>query len=256
MKSILPPLIYKDLVPTRDYVQAVALTLSALQRAFLPKNPRDWQYGLEVNVRGLVTQPFMVNGEPVQASLDFVRQKVRLGGSAWPLNEYAATEIFNNIQVWLDSHGAPVKLQQPKLTTHAQHFDSHQLELYADALWWMEKQFRLVKTSLHEGLTSPILLYPHHFDLSLVWFPHSDDQQLAIGFSSGDEAIAEPYLYFTAYPELADFKKLVVPQPATLHTTGFNGVVLTYAELRMSPNPVQLFQDYTGLLTTARQMPG
>jgi len=54
--SDLPDLKLDSWRPTRDYLREVALVLSSLQRAFLPEHPRQWQYGLEVNMRGLVTQ--------------------------------------------------------------------------------------------------------------------------------------------------------------------------------------------------------
>lgn len=244
MKSKLPQLIYEDLVPTRDYLQEVSLALSSLQRAFVPKNPRDWQYGLEVNVRGLLTQTFMVKDKEAQASLDLVKRKVRLGGSSWLLSDYAPTEIFNNIRAWLESSGVKIDLSQPKFAAKPPRFDSQQADLYAAALWWMNEQFCWLKETLHKGLTSPILLYPHHFDLSLVWFPHDDERQLAIGFSSGDETIAEPYLYLTAYPEPAGFTKLDLPEEAYYQTAGFSGAILTYDKLSASPDPVKLFRDY------------
>lgn len=255
MKTQLPKLVYKDLKPTRDYLREISLILSSLQRVFLPKDAHDWHYGLEVNLRGLVTQPFMVSGQQTQASLDLVRQKVRLGGSAWRLGEYTAPEILNNVRVWLESHSLKAELVKPKFATDVIHFDSHQVRLYADSLWWMDEQFRWLKTTLDDGFTSPILFYPHHFDLSLVWFPNNDDKQLAIGFSYGDETIEEPYLYITAYPELPAFTKLTLPKPAYYQTTGFSGAILSYAKLSASPRPDKLFQKYANeVLSAARPL--
>jgi len=251
MKPELPPLIYKDLVPARNYLQEVALILSSLQRAFIPKDPHDWQYGLEVTVRGLITQPFMIKGEAVRASLDLVRRKVRLQDSSWPLSDYTPAEIFNNIQVWLASHAVKVNLSQPKFSTKAPRFDKQQADLYAASLWWLDGQFRWLKLKLQQGLTSPILLYPHHFDLSLVWFPHNDERQLAIGFSSGDETIAEPYLYLTAYPEPSGFTNLDIPREAYYQTSGFSGAILPYDKLSTSADPVKLFHNYSLSTLTA-----
>jgi hypothetical protein len=194
MESKLPKLIPKDLAATRDYLQEVVLVIGSLQRAFVEKDPRDWHYGLEVGLRGPLTSQLNIAGRDVQASLDLVRAKVRLGTTSWSLKHYAAPEILNNIQVWLESRGVQVRLEQPKFTTRARHFDMQQATHYATALWWMHEQFRGVKEKLDEGLTSPILLYPHHFDLSLVWFPYDDERQLALGFSAGDETIPAPYL--------------------------------------------------------------
>jgi hypothetical protein len=254
MQAKPPQLVYKDLVPTRDYLQEVALILSSLQRAYVPKDPRDWHYGLNVNLRGLITQPFMIKGQEVQASLDLVRRKVRLQGSSWPLSDYTPTEIFNAVQEWLGSHQASVNLPRPKFNTEPPPFDTHQANLYAASLWWMDEQFRWLSKTLTTGLTSPILLYPHHFDLSLVWFPYNDERQVAIGYSSGDETITEPYLYLTAYPEPNRFTKLALPKEACYQTTGFSGAILTYDKLQASADPVKLFRDYAAILTAAKQL--
>jgi hypothetical protein len=257
MQSDLPELIYDKLAPTCDYLREVALTLGSLQRAFLPKDPRDWQHGLEVNLRGLVTQRFMVNGTPTQASLDMLRQKVRLSGQAWALGEYTPPEIFNTIQAWLETQAVKVDLIRPKFSADSSRYSRHQADLYMTALWWMDQQFRWLKNNTNEGLTSPVLLYPHHFDLSLVWFPHSDDRQLAVGFSPGDDVIAEPYVYITAYPEPAGFKKLALPKEAYYQSSGFHGVILPYAQLSVSPEPVKLLRDFAlNCLTTARSLLG
>lgn len=257
MADKLPSLQYEDLLPTRDYLREVALVLGSLQRAFLPKHPRDWQHGLEINIRGLITQPFTVGGDEIRASLDLVRHKVRLGDSFWSLKEYAAPEIFNNIRSWLESRGENATLEQPKFEKHIQHYDSHQASLYAEALWWIDIQFRALKANIAEGMTSPILLYPHHFDLSLVWFPHDDERQLAIGFSTGDDTIAEPYLYLTAYPEPGGFTTLHLPDGAHWQTAGFSGAILPYSVLASSDEPEQLFRDYgETTIKTARPLLG
>jgi hypothetical protein len=251
MKSELPKLIPKDMVPTRNYIQEVAHVLSALQRAGVKRDPHDWYYGLEVGPRGLTTQPLRVAGKEVRASLDLVRHKVRLERNAWSLSDYAAPEIFNNIKAWLQSQAAGVSISQPEFDGGVHHFDRHQADLYAEALWWMDGQFRWLKSSLREGLTSPILLYPHHFDLSLVWFPHGEDKQLAIGFSTGDQTIAEPYLYLTAYPEPTGFTKLDIPEGAYWETAGFSGAILPYARLSASPDPKALFRKYASCIMSA-----
>jgi hypothetical protein len=256
MESSLPKLQHRKLAATRDYLQEVVLVIGSLQRAFIPKDPHDWHYGLEVGLRGPLTQPLTIAGTDVRASLDLVRSKVRLGGSSWSLKYYSAPEILNNIQIWLESRGVNKRLQQPEFKTQTRHFDVQQATDYATALWWMHEQFKKVQEDLDEGFTSPILLYPHHFDLSLVWFPFNDKRQLAIGFSTGDETIIEPYLYLTAYPEPAGFTKLTLPKGAHWQSTGFSGAILPYRALSSSSHPDQLFTDYVATLKSARPLFG
>jgi hypothetical protein len=92
---------------------------------------------------------------------------------------------------------------------------------------------------------SPILLYPHHFDLALTWFPWNDERQMTVGFSTGDEAVAEPYIYLSAYPEPASFGGLALPAGAHWQSAGFSGAVLPYGALRASTEPEKLLREFT-----------
>ena len=172
-------------------------------------------------MRGPITQSFMMAGEAQHVSLDLVRHCVRWNNKSWACQDYAPSQIFDDIQTWLGEHSVVAKLERPELKAQPQHYDTVQASNYATALWWVERQFDAVKSSLTEGVTSPIFLYPHHFDLSLVWFPLDDEKQLAIGFSTGDETITEPYLYFTAYPEPKTFTELKLPTTTHWQQTGF-----------------------------------
>lgn len=249
MGQTLPKLNSQTLSPTRDRLRDAALVMSNLQRMFVPKHPRDWQYGLEVNMRGPQTQELLVKGRPVRGSLDLVTYKARLDGSKWLLEEYDGPELLKNIRVWLEAQGVDAVLEEPKFGGIGKDFDVEQAKAYAEALWWLDKQFRIVKAGLATGLTAPVLLYPHHFDLSLVWFPNNDDNQYALGWSTGDETIAEPYLYLTMYPESPEFKHKKLPSEAYWQTEGFSGAILPYVALANSSEPEKLFRQFASLLT-------
>lgn len=234
MLERLPVLVYEDLRPTRDYLQDVAKVMGKLQQAYLPKSPHDWQYGLEVTMRGISTQTFKVDGQSTRALLDLVRHKLRLGDQNWPLRENPPAKLFEDIQALMG-----IKLVEPDFVPDVREYDPEQADKYAAAVWWMERQFDQLKENLKTGVTSPILLYPHHFDLSLVWFPDDDERQLAVGWSTGDETIIEPYVYLTAYPEPA----------------GFSGAVLPYAKLQASKDPEGLFGEFTRAAFGGRSHP-
>jgi hypothetical protein len=255
MNKMLPELDSAGLGPTRDCLREVALVLGRLQRAFLPENPRQWEHGLEVTMRGISTQALKIGDEEVRASIDLVRGKVRLGNDKWPLKEIDGPALLKILQEWLVSKGIDVEIDPPKFDNPAWQIDKDQVVAYADALWWIDERFRQLKASLAEGVTSPILLYPHHFDLSLVWFPYDDERQLGLGFSTGDENVAEPYLYLTAYPEPAKFTDIKLPAGAHGQKDGFSGAVLPYAKLQASADPEGLFEEFAaGTFAAARPL--
>ena len=114
--------------------------------------------------------------------------------------------------------------------------------------------------------TSPIQLWPHHFDLSMLWLPgqkiegqdpddeeHSD-KQMNFGFTFGDQGIAEPYFYVTAYPLPDGFTELELPTGTYWQTEGFSGAVLAYKTLIQNSDPHgYLLELWTRLLTAGRR---
>lgn len=256
MAQTLPPLDVKTLGPTRDRLRDAALVISSVQRLFVPKHPRDWQYGLEINMRGPQTQELLIKGQAIRSSIDLVTHKVRLDGAKWKLEEYDGPELFKNVRSWLESQGVKAELEEPKFGGVGKQYDPEQAAKYAEALWWLDKQFRIIKAGLKGGVTAPTLLYPHHFDLSLVWFPHDDDKQVGFGWSTGDETIAEPYLYLTMYPETDTFTKLKLPEGAYWQKDGFRGAILPYAELVKSNEPEKLLRKYVDVVKTAEKGAG
>jgi len=97
--------------------------------------------------------------------------------------------------------------------------------------------------------SSPIQLWPHHFDLSMLWLPGEKvadqdpdneeyaDRQMNFGFAFGDAGIPEPYFYVTAYPLSDEVANAVLPAGTEWQSGGFTGAVLTYARLREQPDP-------------------
>jgi hypothetical protein len=239
----LPPLDPTALRPTRDYLHNIAKVLGKFQQTASPAEPHDWHYGLLPVEVGLATREMKFGDETVQAVLDLQAGVLKVAGTQWSLVEYDARELLNNLKVWQQGRGFAGKIATPDFGPGGS-FELGQSQLLGQALWQFTEFSTRLKTKLEGGLTSPVLVYPHHFDLSLVWFPWDDERQLGFGFSTGDDSIAEPYLYLTAYPEPAAFTEIDLPDGAFWQQTGFSGAVLPYVELRRHHQPAQLLKAY------------
>ena len=110
---------------------------------------------------------------------------------------------------------------------------------------------------------SPIQIWPHHFDLSMIWLPgpkiagqdpadeeHSD-KQMNFGFAFGDEGIPEPYFYVTAYPLPDELPNVELPQGTTWRSEGFSGAVLLYDDLVKNSDPAGYLLDLWNRLMEA-----
>jgi hypothetical protein len=110
---------------------------------------------------------------------------------------------------------------------------------------------------------SPIQIWPHHFDLSMIWLPgpkvagqdpadeeHSD-KQMNFGFAFGDEGIPAPYFYVTAYPLPDELPNVELPQGTTWRSEGFSGAVLLYDDLVKNSDPAGYLLDLWNRLMEA-----
>jgi hypothetical protein len=78
---------------------------------------------------------------------------------------------------------------------------------------------------------SPVLCWPHHFDIAtLVKLEEgqpANARSIGIGVSPGDEYYAQPYVYVSPWPRFDGAKLPDLPPPGHWHTEGFFGAVAT-----------------------------
>ena len=110
---------------------------------------------------------------------------------------------------------------------------------------------------------SPIQIWPHHFDLSMIWLPGTKvagqdpaneeyaDKQMNFGFAFGDDSIPEPYFYVTAYPLPDDMHNVELPEGTTWRSEGFSGAVLLYDDLIKNSDPAGYLLDLWSRLMNA-----
>ncbi len=112
---------------------------------------------------------------------------------------------------------------------------------------------------------SPIQIWPHHFDLSMIWLPGTKvpdqdpaneeyaDKQMNFGFAFGDEGIPEPYFYVTVYPLPVEMASVELPEGTTWKSEGFSGAVLLYKDLVKHEDPTgYLLNLWSGLIESGR----
>ena len=120
---------------------------------------------------------------------------------------------------------------------------------FADVLYGMFTAIARFRARL-EGHLTPAILWPHHLDLSTLWFPPSnpgmDDHRahLSFGFAPFTPGqYPEPYLYAYAYPYPEPFDSPQLPEPAFWHDEGWRGVVVKYEDLLQQSDPLGFIED-------------
>jgi hypothetical protein len=229
-----------DLATTKEYLQDLCLAVSDIQRSLIPKESHSWDYGLEVSMRGILSQELTINGKKERILVDLYTSKVRFLDKHWDMQVLSPSEIYDELLTLPELPGVKV---DTGLTHSSATLNKHQLDKYADSLWAFNDIFNSIKTNLTHGLISPVLLYPHHFDISLSWFPLENDSQVTIGFLLGDESIEEPYFYLTTYPDQDIVSKIELPKKAYVYNQAFKGLIINYADLETKEEWAEAIND-------------
>jgi hypothetical protein len=267
-----PDLDPQSFAATRDALHAYARVLGDWTKSCRPRRKHWWHASLRPSLNGLTTGV-------IHAGIDFelelnLRAGLLLGrtstGDQWQegLRGQSATMLAAQIQEFLIAAG----IDNP-LIPEAGHHDTNGFPGYsvahaaslAQVLNSVAASMATFRAGIREE-TSPIQLWPHHFDVSMLWLPgekipgqdsreeESSDKQMNFGFTFGDDGIPEPYFYITAYPWPDTFPGLQLPAGARWHAEGFSGAVLPYQSLIKNRDPDACLLDlWGGLLSAGRE---
>ena len=266
----LPELDGKEFAETRDTLHAYARVLGNLLKAHRPKRKHWWHASLRPSLAGLTTGV-------IRASTDFefelnLRESLLHGRTASggrlreDLRGQSAAELASAVNGFLAKCGierrpAPQGSDGAGDTSYV----PAQAGALGQALNWVTGELEAFRAGIREE-TSPIQLWPHHFDLSMLWLPggtvpgqdpadeENSDPQMNFGFTFGDETIREPYFYATAYPLPPALQTIDWPTGTRWYSEGFDGAVLPYRVLRAQTDPrAYLAYLWAALLSAGRE---
>lgn len=259
--EIFPDLRLQSWRDTRDTLWGYVRVLAAIRREASPHHPFWWHVTLYVSQQGLTTSEIPHGSSSFEIELDLIDQQAVLrsdgfGISSWPLAGQTPEQFFEQTVQALASYGIETETEMPEVPgdRHSA-WDVAAVRRFGRALTRIDAIFKRFRSGL-EGETSPVHLFGHHFDLSLVGLsgrcvegqeasePELASEQLTFGFSTGDDYLREPYFYATAYPEPAGFAGSPLPEPAFWNSDGFTGAVLRYSDIRQADDPDSLLAEF------------
>jgi len=242
-----------DIVATRDAVHVYAQVIGDWRTSCLAHRKHWWQITVFPSVRGLTTGMIQA-GIDFELELDLKADRLLAqvaGGDALsePLGGRSGRDLAGVVAGFLSD----------------QDIDPGLVPVDKTALRSINAAMSSFRAPIAEE-TSPIQIFPHHFDLAMLWLPgekipgqdpadeESSDKQMNFGFVFGDAGIPEPYFYITAYPLPDALPGLDLPDGTIWQSDGFSGAVLLYRRLLEETNPEEyLLSLWNGLLTAGRQ---
>lgn len=263
--SIFPALALAEWQPTRDTLQIYSKVLGKIRRALTPPQKHWWHISLRVVPQGLTTTPIPLSDADDDATFEMILDlqqgqlivtTSRNGSWRTPLAGQSAKEFCDMTLAALGRMGIAVEIDRSLFADEsARVFEVAAAKNYGQVAVNIDRVLKQFKAEL-PGETGPVQLWPHHFDLSLLWFsgrkvPGVDpaeeenaDEQMNFGFSTGDEGLPEPYFYITAYPWPVGITDAPLPAGAVWHTESWKGALLRYDTLLGTNQPEEKLLAY------------
>lgn len=259
--NLFPPLALAGWKPTRDTLTIYAQLLGKIRRAMAPARKHWWHVSLLPTVTGLTTGPIPAGEQTFALHLDLIAHRVILEtsrGVVWqrPLRGQSAAVFCAELLAALAGLEIRPQIDMALFADETRgEYDRDAVERYARALSRIDVVLQRFRTGLRRE-TSPIQLWPHHFDLAMIWLsgrlvpdadpddPEYADEQMNFGFSTGDKGIPDPYLYVTAYPLPDGWIGSPLPSEASWYTDSWQGALLMYEALPAAAEPEALLLEF------------
>ena len=249
-----PSLEGKAWAQTRTALHDYARVLGAYRKTLSPRRKHWWHISLRPTLTGLNTGPLWSDGEWFSLELDLRRPGVIMrNGEGERQRVNIRGESGLDLQMAIDERrlewGLEITLEDDSIGDAPHQVDADQSsQLHVSLLSFSGCLDRFRSTLSQE--TSPIQVWPHHFDLAMLVLtggtvegadPEDEtryDEQLNFGFSPGDEHIAQPYVYVTRYPEPERLAQAQMLDGAAWHDGGWQGIAVPWMVLTETDHPM------------------
>jgi hypothetical protein len=222
---------------TRAALHQAAQVVGAVRAAVAPPESNWTHLGLRVVPRGLTSGVLSAVGELL---LDFVTPAIVYDPPGqkpvtFALGQRTQQSLADAVEQGLATSGHPVALKRGKITAKAPFaFDPRLAADYAQVLYALAETFRVFRDEL-PSQKSPLVVWPHGFDLSFLWFATAEASEqaphVAFGFSPSSPGLDRPYLYSYVYPLPEGLTDRDLPPYTHWHTEGWTGTVTPYDDL-------------------------
>ena len=224
---------------TRDALHQIALVVGAVRVACTDPLPNDLHFSLDVTDGGYSTTKMRCGGvlhfDFDALRLTFVRGSCKV--FSLDIAGHSQISLMRRLLAVFGDCGYGIQPSM-KLITGDSEFMIDRAEAVAykttlNAVFTALARFRAKLT----GCMTPLVLWPHHFDLAFIWFAtdgtdeHSDPQ-IAYGFAPFSVGLERPYIYAYAWSKPTGYLNMTLEPPAQAITEGYTGLYAPYDALR------------------------
>lgn len=224
---------------TRDALHQVSLIVGAVRVASSDPLPNDLQFSVTVTDRGISTSQLKIGGELRFnfASFSLTYQRHTENGFTIDATGYHQKSLMQALLDEFGKLGIQIEPSMKHITNDTPFDIDTSLTLdYAkvtDAIYTALARFR---AKLSGGM-SPIVIWPHHFDMAFMWFAteNMDEHKaphLAIGFAPFSNGINRPYFYAYGWSQETGYVQVELDPPAQAITESYTGLYAEYDTLR------------------------
>jgi hypothetical protein len=222
---------------------------------FVPPQPNALHLPLFVTRTGLTTGPMPHDSKTHEVGLNFVDGTVHTSFDSTPVMPMTSP----NLQQIEHKAARLVGKELPNVDTPMpQLFIDPQLaEDYATALYQIYSSVARFRARLL-GRMTPAVVWPHHFDLSFLYFigdgsDEHNDPHMNFGFAPFSATIDRPYIYAYLWPMPEGIMERPLPQPARWFDDDWRGIVLEYDTLVTETDPETVIENVlAGVFTLFR----
>ncbi len=257
--------------PTADHLHAAARILGFLRLLGIDKQPHYLEQGLRVTPLGVATDTLPGGGavlldfthgtfvyEPGRGQGDVIPLAGKSQGAllmtllelldqpefGGALASQPGVHIIDRAYAYARSRSYRPPVRSDLAGDQPLDIDTDTGRGYAEALWSIFNGVARFRARLL-GQMTPVVVWPHHFDLSTLWFlgePDEHKPHINLGFAPFSEGLPRPYLYAYAYPYPEPFDPPPLPAPARWHTEGWTGVVVDYDAIASQNDPAEFVE--------------
>jgi hypothetical protein len=221
---------------TKDALHRTADVLGKVRKAFSPRLPNALHLALLTRPWGLTTGALDFGGSvELHFSPPEVRVHVGQESHAIALATSSPARLREGIVRLLNLSGVDTDALPVIDDTRDFDLDPAQSAEYGRILYSISRGWMAVRADFL-GAVTPMVVWPHGFDLSMLWFPgttldEKNDPHVNMGFSPGSSGLPRPYLYAYVWPVPEGLTGKALPSPARWHTDGWTGALIPLDEL-------------------------